>query len=204
MTEENDTINLMDLAADGGGPDGAYTPALAAIPIKQDLVPLIPFTMSATRVWLHYCPEPELRGNVLCVGESECVLCKVGRKRDERRLLPMYHPIEQRVGVVFVTPSMQPKALLPQLLAHVKRAESDERRIVLFVRRLLDNVFFDVSAAPLRDGEDDGAGAIKQYQRDVDAGRLNPRTVVQQLSADQLRAVSSIARMLELREGGSR
>jgi hypothetical protein len=130
-----------------------------------------------------------------------CVLCQIGRARDERLLLPVYRPLDQRVGVLLLSSSMRPQALLPQLVAQVKLAEDAKKRVVLFVRRLPDNSSFAVAPRDLKAGDDDGATVVKQFLTDVEAHRVSLRSVVQHLRAEQLRAVGSIARMLELKGG---
>ena len=196
MTEP-ETVNLLDLIP---GTDGQSL-SLSQVKLGRDETALVPFTLDTVPMTIHYCEEQEVRSYVACAG-SGCVLCKIGRGRDERLLLPVYVPLEQRVSVVLLSKSMRPQALLPQIVAHMKPAEEAGKRVVLFIRRLADNSSFTVNARHLRPGDDDGASLVKQFLADVEARKVNLRSIVQHLTTEQLCAVGSIARMLELKEGG--
>lgn len=172
---------------------------LEIIRVGRDDTPVVPFTLEGIRIWVHYCEELEIKGYVACAGASGCLLCKAGRAADERLLLPVFGPISGRVGVLMISASMRPKALLPQILFHVKKAEDAGGRAVLFIKRLSDNSSFLVEGRPLEEGEDDGAAAVKRFRDDFSAGRVDLKSVVQHLSGDQLKAVAPIARRLALK-----
>jgi hypothetical protein len=185
-----DMINLLDL-----GREPEHQP-LEQVRIGRDEVPIIPFTMDGRPIALHFCGQPEIRGYVACNGPT-CCLCRAGYKAEHRVLLPVYSSVDRRVGVLLVSRSMRPHALLPELIKYVGNAE---KRIVLFVSRG-DDFLYTVTAGAVQDGDEDGAAAIKQFQADVAENKVDLTSVVQHLTEEQLRAVPEIQRRLELKGG---
>jgi hypothetical protein len=183
------SINLLDLAqqADHHAP-------LELIRLGGDELPLIPFTTDVVPVKVHYCPEDEVRGYVQC-NEADCILCRIGRKQDERYLLPAYLPTLKTVGVLPISPNMQPFALLPQLL---EALQVKEARIVVFVRKL-EWTKFTVTTAPLAITVDAGEPVIKAFMEKLDAGVVDLRSVFNRLSNSQLAAVAPIAETMRLK-----
>lgn len=190
------TVDLMSFL-DGSGKDCP----LERVRISGDETPLIPFTTSADRIMVHYCNEPEIRDYVACQGAANCPLCQGGKTPEDRLLLPVYRPIERRVGVLFLSTSMRPQALLPQLLHRTKEAEAANQRVLLFVKKGADFASFAVTHRSLNEKDDDGSQIVQQFLTDKAAGTVDLKSVVQHLSVDQLKAVGSIAAMLELKGG---
>src|SRR4051812_11496006 len=107
--EDHSKVNLIEL----------WTPDLVDTCLALDLVRLdsnqtavIPFTSDGTQVAIHYCDQGDSPGYVHCNG-PDCVLCRAGRKPDERVLLPVYLPAIQRVGVLAISPATAPGTLRP-------------------------------------------------------------------------------------------
>ena len=75
---------------------------------------IVPFTLDSETVTIHFCPEAEINGYLLCNGKG-CVLCRVGRKQEPRILLPVYLPASGVVGILPLSMSCRPNSLLPQL-----------------------------------------------------------------------------------------
>ena len=152
-------LNLVAATRALAGPGG---PALEVVRLDANDTTIIPFTADVIHLYVHYCEDPEIGGPgyVPCNQEAEgrCLACEVGRTRDERYLLPVYVPKEKAVGVLPVSPSRRPNALLPQLLTHLERKEP----VVLFLRR--EGGKFAVGSAPLPPGCDDGAAAVAEFR----------------------------------------
>ncbi len=82
----NNVVNLLDLVAN----ESVESPP-EVIRLGSDETAIIPFTPHSMSVDLHYCQETEINGYVVCNG-PDCVLCRIGRKKDQRLLLPVYLP----------------------------------------------------------------------------------------------------------------
>jgi len=194
MSETKATVDLSSLVGGGDNP----TP-LSQAKLNANLTAVVPFTLEGLPAGLHYCDEPEIAGYVMCCGTG-CVLCRVGKKVEDRVLLPVYLPLTQRVGVMLVSRKCTPKALMPQLVDHIKQAEAAGQRAILFICRNEDYTF-TVDSRHLLPTDDDGASLVKQVLEAITAGTVRIDSVVQTLTSAQLLAVDSIKRALALREG---
>ena len=141
----------------------------------------------------HYCSEPEVPNTVLCNG-PDCLLCRIGKKRDERILLPVYLPIDERVAVLPVSPSLRPHALLPQLAP----ALTKKKPTVVFVSRRADWTY-SVTVLDLPDDMDAGEELIQKFLADYEAEKVDLTSVYQRFEPDQLGMVPSIAQMAKLK-----
>ena len=117
--------------------------------LGTDETAIIPFTADSEAVDLHYCSETEINSYVVCNG-PDCVLCRIGRKRDQRLLLPVYLPAAECVGILPVSRSLRPFALLPQI-SNVLKAE---KPMVMFVTR--EGAKYTVSTVELQKDVDGG------------------------------------------------
>lgn len=190
--EQGASVDLLALLEAGTQGTGSAGPALEVVRLGPDETPIIPFTSKAERVTLHYCTEPEITGYVQCNGAG-CSLCRIGRRRDERLLIPVYLPAAGVVGVLPVSPALRPHALFPQL-ASVLRAD---KPMVAFIARDRDK--YTVSTAAIGPDTDAGEGAIKAFLAEQAAGRVKLSTVMATFSNEQLAGVPAIARMLALK-----
>src|SRR5690348_17103547 len=87
-----DALDTWDAEANGHA-----APALAALRLDGNERLVIPFTTQMQRVLLHFLETPALTGYVHCNGGG-CVLCRIGKKVEERDLLPVYDAEEQVVS----------------------------------------------------------------------------------------------------------
>jgi hypothetical protein len=191
MSQES-LIDVLDLGGDGSQPA-----ALETVRIGYDETPVLPFTSQGASVRTHWCEEPEIKGWVACAGDG-CLLCKAGRRADDRLLIPVYMPVDRRVSVLMMSTVLRPRSLRPQYAEHVKKAEAGGYRAVLFIKKAADNAFA-VTSVPLRDGEDDGAEAVKQFRAAHASGEIQLASVVQHVDEQHLRAVPGIAALLRLK-----
>lgn len=187
--ESVDLLALLDAGTQGTGPMG---PVLEVVRLGSDETPLIPFTSKAERVTLHYCNEPEINGYVQCNGTG-CALCKIGKRRDERLLIPVYLPAAAAVGVLPISPALRPHALFPQLAAVLKA----DKPMVAFVSRDRDR--YTVSTAAIGPDTDAGDATIKAFLTEQAAGRIKLSSVMATFTNEQLAGVPAVARMLALR-----
>lgn len=130
-------VNLLDVAA-----AEAAESLLEVVRLGSDETAIIPFTADSEAVDLHFCSETEINSYVVCNG-PDCVLCRIGRKRDQRLLLPVYLPAAGCVGILPVSRSLRPFALLPQISSVLKAGKP----IVMFVTR--EGAKYNVSTAEL-------------------------------------------------------
>ena len=182
-------INLVRaLEGAGGGPA-----ALERVRLGADEVPIIPFTAEAEEVDLHYCREPDIGDYVQCNGAG-CVLCRVGREKVTRQLLPVYLPGARAVGVLPVSTSLRPGALWPQL---AEAMNAGEPRAVFVAREQGDK--HRVSSVALADDVDAGVSAIRDFVAEYKAGRVALDSVYQKIGDDELARVPGIAELLKLK-----
>ena len=187
-TQKNiNKVNLLDVAAS----ESAESP-LEVIRLGYDETAFIPFTVEGQEVAVHYCSESEISSYVVCNG-PDCVLCRIGRKRDQRLLLPVYQPAASCVGILPVSRSLRPFALLPQI-SNVLRAG---KPMVMFVTR--EGAKYNVSTNDLNEDVDGGEEVIKSFLEDYADGVLNLTSVYPTIDNEQLSNVEEIGRMMKLK-----
>ena len=162
------------------------------IRLGSDETAIIPFTSGSEGIDLHYCSETEINGYVVCNG-PDCVLCRIGRRRDPRLLLPVYQPAAGCVGILPVSRSLRPFALLPQI-SNVLRAG---KPMVMFVTR--EKAKYNVSTVELQEDVDGGEKVIRSFLEDYADGNLNLTSVYPTIDNEQLSNVEEIGRMMKLK-----
>ncbi len=137
--------------------------------------------------------------------EKECLLCGIERKQNRRLCLPVYLPTEGRVGVLPVSLSLRPHALLTQLINILKTIdeeqpedEPEKQPQVVFLRRE-DNFKYCVSTRPLPPDTDAGEAQIKRFLSEKDQGLIDIATVIPKIDGDQLKAIPEILQMMKLK-----
>ena len=118
-------VNILDVVA-----SEIAESTLEVVRLGNDETAIIPFTADSEGIDLHYCSETEINSYVVCNG-PDCVLCKIGRRKEERLLLPVYLPASGCVGILPVSRSLRPYALLPQI-SNVLKSDTP---MVMFVIR---------------------------------------------------------------------
>jgi hypothetical protein len=180
-------VNLLDVVA-----AEATQSMLEVIRLGSDETAIITFTADSETVDLHYCSETEINSYVICNGPG-CVLCRIGRKRDQRLLLPVYLPAAGCVGILPVSQSLRPFALLPQI-ANVLKAD---KSMVMFVTR--EGAKYTVSTTELQKDVDGGEIAIRRFLDNYEAGLHVLADVYPRIDNEQLANVEEIARMMSLK-----
>ena len=94
---------------------------------------LAPFTCDIVRVEVHYLDFPSCRGYFWCNGK-DCIMCRIGRKKESRDLWPVYAIVDRQVGVLPISPSTRQNALRPQLAPIIRRLATEDERCVVMVR----------------------------------------------------------------------
>jgi hypothetical protein len=183
------TIDLLkDFEAMPGGP-----PAFERVRIDASQVAIIPLTLEAEQLDLHYCREPDINDYVACNGE-DCHLCQIGREKTVRQLLPVYLPASGAVGVLPIPTSLRPRSLWPQLVNVLK---DGLRKVVFISRSQGDN--YSVAAVPLQADVEDGAEVIEAFLEDRRKGAIQLDSVFPKVTNEQLAAIPEIERMLKLK-----
>jgi hypothetical protein len=189
-------VNLLDMAA-----TESVESFIELVRLGNDETAIIAFTPDSEEVDLHYCSETEIGSYVICNG-PDCILCRIGRKRDERLLLPVYLPAEERVGILPVSRSLRPFALLPQISNVLKAAKPT----VMFVAR--DGIKYTVSTTELQKDVEAGEAVIRRFVDDYEAGLHDLTTVYPRISNEELANIEAIGRMMALKgvrcNGGSK
>ena len=108
--------------------------------------------------------------------------------------MPVYLPVNQAVGVLPVSPSLRPLALLPQIASVLK----SRRPMVLFVAR--QGSQFRVSSCELKENMDSGSEAIRRFKEEYEAGNVDLTSVFSRIPNEQLKLVTEIAQILQYRE----
>ena len=184
---KSNKVNLLDVATAESNES-----LLEVVRLGSDETAIIPFTADSEAVDLHYCSETEINSYVICNG-PDCALCRIGRKRDQRLLLPVYLPAAGRVGILPVSRSLRPFALLPQI-SNVLKAD---KPMVMFVTR--DGAKYIVSTAELQKDVDGGEATIRRFLDDYEAGLYDLTSVYPRIDNEQLAAVEEIGRMMALK-----
>ncbi len=177
-------VNLLEMVA----ADSMESP-LERVKLGSDETAMIPFTADGETIDLHYCNETEISGYVICNGH-DCLLCRVGRKKDQKLLIPIYLPSSSSVGILMVGRSLRPYALLPQI-ANVLKADTP---MVMFVTR--DGGKYTVSTTDLQKDVESGEMVIKRFLDHYEANRYDFASLFQKLSNQQLANVEDIARIM--------
>lgn len=185
--KRSNKVNLFDVAATESAES-----LLEVVRLGSDETAIIPFTADSEAVDLHYCSETEIDGYVICNGPG-CVLCRIGRKRDQKLLLPVYLPTGGCVGILPVSRSLRPYALLPQISNVLKAGKP----MVMFVTR--EGAKYTVSTADLQKEMDGGEVAIKRFRDDYEAGFHNLTSVYLRIDNEDLANVEEIAKMMSLK-----
>ena len=183
----SETINFLDDSNEG------TTPSIELVRFTENELAVIPFTPHGERVILHYCSEPELGHYVRCLGDS-CLLCRIGREQAPRRLLPVYLPTVKTIGVLPVSESRRPHALLPQLYTILKTSQP----LVVFIR-CENHTKFLVSTRALDPDIDAGEEQIQQFLKEHEAGRIPLTSIYSSLTNHELAEVSGIAEHMKLK-----
>ena len=185
--KQSNKVNLLDVAA-----AETAESLLEVVRLGNDETAIIPFTADSEAVDLHYCSETEINSYVICNG-PDCVLCRVGRKRDQRLLLPVYLPAAGCVGILPVSRSLRPFALLPQISNVLKAGKP----MVMFVTR--EGAKYTVSTVELQKDVDGGEAAIRRFLDDYGAGNHDLSAVYPRIDNEQLASVEEIGRMMTLK-----
>jgi hypothetical protein len=182
-------VNLIQaLEAAGSEPSG-----LERVRIGSDEIAIIPFTADAEEIQLHYYAEADIADYAACNGPG-CLLCRIGRQKVTRRLLPVYLPAARAVGVLPVSTSLRPGALWPQLADALK---GKEPRVVFVTREQGER--HRVSFAPLAADVDAGEEAVGDFLAEYVAGRVALDAVYPRVANEELARIPGIAEMLKLK-----
>lgn len=180
-------VNLMDVVAAKSAES-----FLELVRLGSDETAIIPFTAESEEVILHYCSETEISGYVTCNG-PDCLLCRIGRKQEQRLLLPVFLPAAGCVGILAVSRSLRPFALLPQIFQVLKA----EKPMVMFATR--DGGKYTVSTAELQKDVDGGETVIKSFLEDNKAGLHDFPAIYPKIENEQLANIEEIGRMMALK-----
>lgn len=183
MTEK---VSLLDLVSH------SEEAQLELVRLDQSETAIVTFTADGERVGIHFCQEQEIGGYVRCNGVG-CLLCRIGKKKDERVLIPVYLPTSKAIGILPVSPSLRPHALLPQLVPLLSASKPS----VAFVKR--DGAKFSVSTRELPEDVDAGEATIARFLEACERQEVSLPSVYQKLSNDQLAQVPEIASLAALK-----
>jgi hypothetical protein len=184
----NNTVNLLDMAK-----EQRTSTQAELVRINADEIPVVLFTLDATTTSIHFCQEDEIYGYVGCNG-PDCILCRIGRKQDQRHLLAAYLPTHKSVGILPISPSMQPHALLPQLLDIF---ENNLNQVIFIKREGMTK--YTVTTSPLTDSVDKGEAIVKDFVEKMESGETDITSVYNRLSNKQLASVPAISETLKLK-----
>ena len=187
----SDYVNIIEHWGEDGE-RGAHQP-LEVVRLDASETAMIPFSTDGEAVSLHYCEYKEIGGYVHCNGPG-CVLCRCGRKAEERLLLAVYLPATGGIAVLPISPNSRAGALRPQLIPILRSG----RRVALLISKP-DRVKFTVSTIDLVNDMDDGAAVIKPFLAEWQAGGVKLASVFPQLDNRTLADIPGVASMLKLK-----
>jgi hypothetical protein len=176
---------------------GASVDSLTVVRLDASESLLIPFTTSSARVKLHYTDYPACRGYLRCLG-GDCLLCRAGKTAEERDLLPVYDPVAKSVKVLPISPNLRPAALRPQIAPILRELKAGKEAAVLAIRRP-EVGKYEVHSFPLPEDGDDGATAIKAFQSQFEAGKVDLAAAYEARSNEELAQIPEVAASMRLR-----
>jgi hypothetical protein len=180
-------VNLLDLAV-----TESVESYLEVVRLGSDETAILPFTANSESVNIHYCHETEINGYIICNG-PDCVLCRIGRRKDPRLLLPVYLPAAGCIAILSVSSANRPFGLLPQVLNVLKAGKP----MVMFVTR--NGAKYNVSTVDLQNDVDGGEAVIKRFDEDYEAGFHDLTSVYPRIDNEDLANVGGIGRMMALK-----
>ena len=180
------TVNVLDALG------GDLEPVLERVRLDETETAIITFTHKGEEVSIHYCEEPEICDSVLCLG-TECLLCRIGKKRDERLLLPVYRPTARCIAVLPLSRSLRPRGLLPQLAPLL---EQNKPSLAFILRH---GHKYTVSTSDLPEDVDAGETLIQEFLTNYAAGNFELASVYPRLTNEQLASVPAIDEMARLK-----
>jgi hypothetical protein len=175
---------------------------LSAIRFDANERIVIPFTTMMQRVTLHYLDTTAYRGFQRCAGD-ECLLCGIGRAKEERDLLPVYDAVAKQVAVMPISPNIRPHALRPQLMPILRRLKEQDgsalaARTVLVIRKP-DTTRFEISTSVLPPDAEDGSSQIAAFLEQLQEGTIRLDNVFPLLPAEELTAIPEVAESMRLK-----
>lgn len=174
------------------GDNSEHTSDLRLVRLDRSQTAVVFFTSSGEKIDVHYCSEPEIQNYVRC-NDEHCVLCAIQNEKVPRYLLPIYLLVSRVIAILAVSPSMRPKALLPQVLMILKSAS--EPTAALISRQ--SNTQFSVEPQPLPAEVDAGEVLIAEFMGQYRADKIKPSEVYLQISNEELRRLPEIAQMVK-------
>jgi hypothetical protein len=187
-----DGLALWDSEAAGVAPAGPEP-----VRLDQNEYLLIPFALTMKRVTLHYVSFAAITGYVQCLG-PDCLLCRCGRRPEERDLWPVYDVLARAVAVLPISPSKRPHALRPLVAPVLRRMADGEGPLVLAVRKDGNSKFL-LSTLPLPEGADDGAAVIGPFCERLKAGQVDLASAFPAIPNVELAMIDEVSLMMRAR-----
>jgi hypothetical protein len=177
--------------------DHRHAAPLAAVRLDGNARMLLPFTADLCPTHVHYLDYPSLTGYVHCNG-LDCLLCRVGRRKDVCYLWPVYDVLAGAVAVVPISHNRRPNALQPLLSPVLKRVKEGKDRFFIEVRK--PNLYtFTVATFPLPADADDGAAAVKAFLEKLKAGHVDLGSVYRRITNEDLAMYPEVATAMQMK-----
>lgn len=158
---------------------------------------LVPFTGNILPINVHWWDGTN-RGYYQCNG-GDCILCRIGRGRQQKHLLPLYDVMSQTVGVLAISEAKGPNALRPKLMEMLEVAKANPGKTLLVTIRAATSAIYSVHWSDLPPGADDGRSVIKDFAERLQAGTVQLGSVYQKLSNEELASLPDIANFIATR-----
>lgn len=150
--------------------------------------------------FLHYEENETLRGFFHCLGEKACPYCRAGFKSKEYILLPVYSVGMGCVAVLKMPNTLGAFSLLSQIRRHLDDPEIAQK--ILIAKK--DGKFkYIVEARPAGQHCHLGSDQIAAFERAHLKGEIDLSEIFPRPTAEDMRAVPSIALKLEILNGHS-
>jgi hypothetical protein len=163
------------------------------IPEGTDVIGRV-FTDDVVNVSLHYGESETLRGYFQCLGEG-CPFCLAGRKVSAFFLLPIYSVAADSIQILRLSESIDPLALLPQILAVLEDPRVEDK-FQVFHR--LDKYHYSVESRTATDRRHLGASQINAFIEAVESGKIDLTNIFPRPSREDMLSVEAIRLHLEL------
>ena len=180
-----------------------YASNFETVTIKPEAY-VVPFTLGAKTVNVHYNDKLPYRGYIKCNlleegnGEDSCYLCMCGPKPSPRLSFPVFNIISGKVEALVCSCSESPGSLFPQLKCAFQGFKKSKKPAVFKINRV-DKFTYDLQVIDLPKGADDGAAEIAAFQKGVKAGDIDITSVIPSYSNDELLSIPEVLRTLQVK-----
>lgn len=172
---------------------------VSIVSIANSKVPVVLFTTHNETVVLHYVEDQEDRGHYMQCSGDDCILCDIGIYKVNKMLIPVYDVKTRKIGLLSVTESNRPDALLPKIIVGFQKAVQSEKYIKMIIESKRDGRYttYEASYKILDKVEQSVLNAIDLFNTDVIANEVPLGSIYPVKTRNELLQIPKIRRLAE-------